>query len=203
MKLAGLVILGVLLSLSGFFSPWFPHPSAGLALTGFEVGEWIKFVPEVRAGATHLRRTNFYWPPVVAAVACALLAVRQRAHGWQRWSLISLATLISLVPFPALEEISNLEGIRANLGRLLLVGLGLLATVLAAARRQLPARVWGMALALAGAAGVVLVSLAFSTAEPMVERLLNQLIDPTLAYHLTRGGMALLTIGGIARLFDR
>jgi hypothetical protein len=192
--------LGVALILVGYFSPWVPHRTAGLALTGFEIGEWIKFAPEVLSGSSPLRRVDFYWPPAVAAMGLALLAGNSRPWHWRDWSLVVIAVILSLFPFPLLEEINDLNGIKANIGRLGLVAMGEMTCLVIIARHGLPARVRGAALLLAAGAGVILVSRAFSTAEPIVERLYDQAIDPGLGYNLTRSGMALLSMAGIIGL---
>lgn len=194
---AVLILLGVGLTLIGYFSPWVPHRAAGLAQTGFEIGEWIKFVPEVRTGASPLRRSNFYWPPVVAAIGLAMLAAGNRPWTWTNWLLVSLAALLSLFPFPLLEELKGAAGISANLGRFGLIAAGVAAAGLAVWRRQLPARIRGGILFLAAVVGLVLVSATFSAAEPIVEEVYRQLIDPGLGYNLSRSGMALLALVGI------
>jgi hypothetical protein len=195
-----LMLLGVLLILGGYFSPWVPHRAAGLALTGFEISEWIKFAPEVQTGAAPLRRASFYWPPFVAALGLALLATREPRWGWRAWLLVALSTVLSLLPFPLLEEVGDLAGIRNNLGRLALVAAGLATAALAVWRRHLPDRLRGTVMLLVGAGGTVLVTTAFSAAEPIVERLFNHLIDPGVGYHLTRGGMLLLALAGLVDL---
>ena len=193
----GLTLLGVLLILIGFFSPWVPHSTAGLALTGFEIGECIKFAPEMRGEAPPLRRTNFYWPPVVAATGLAMLAAGARSWRLGDWLLIVLAALLSLFPFPLLEEIRGLGGVTASAGRFALVALGVAAAALAVWRRALPPRIRVLVLVANGALGVWMVSTAFSEAEPIVERLYAHLIDPGLGYNLTRGGMLILVLVGI------
>jgi len=197
-----LTLLGVLFILVGFFSPWIPHSAVGLTLTGFEIGEWIKFTPEVRTGESPLRRTDFYWPPTVAAIGLAMLAAGSNRWRWLNWALVVLAALLSFLPFPLLEEVKSLDGVKANWERLALVAMGLAAAGLVAYKRQVPARARGIVLMAAAGVGVVLVSRAFSTAEPIVERLFNHLIDPGLGYNLTRGGMVLLALASTIQLFN-
>lgn len=196
----GLTLLGVLLILIGFFSPWVPHTTAGLALTGFEIGEWIKFTPEMKSEAPPLRRANFYWPPVVAATGLAMLAAGSRSWRLGNWLLIGLAALLSLFPFPLLEEIRGFGGVTASVGRFGLVTLGIATTALAIWRRALPQQVRGLVLVANGTLGTYLLSAAFSAAEPIVERLYAALIDPGLGYNLTRGGMLILVLVGILHL---
>ncbi len=195
-----LIALGIVLTLVGFFSPWIPHRAAGLALTGFELGEWIKFAPQVRDGTAGLRRADFHFPPVLATLGLLALAAGRRPWRWHHWVLTALAALVALIPFPLLEEINNPAGVRANLARLALVLGGWLAAGFVAGKRYLPAHLRGATLSLAAGAGLVLVSLAFRTAEPIIEGLYNQLMDPGVGYNLTRGGMLLLLVGGIALL---
>jgi hypothetical protein len=195
-----LILLGVPLILVGYFSPWIPHRAAGLALTGFEISEWIKFAPEVQTGTAPLRRASFYWPPFVAALGLAFLATRRHRWSWWAWLLVALSAMLSLLPFPLLEEVRDLVGIRNNLGRLALVAAGLATVALALWRRRLPDRLRGPLLLLVGVGGTVLVTTAFSAAEPIVERLYNHLIDPGVGYHLTRGGMLLLALAGLVDL---
>jgi hypothetical protein len=202
-KSTALTLVGVLLVLIGFFSPWIPHRAAGLALTGFEIGEWIKFVPEVRAGVSPVRRSNFYWPVSVAAIGLVLVAAKGHRRSWWDWMTISLAALLSLLPLPPLEEIGSMDGIRSSLGRLLLVASGMIVTGAVAYRRGLPARVRGAVLASAAGVGVVLLSRAFSAAEPIVEGLLNRSIDPGLGYNLTRAGMVLLIAAGLVQFREK
>ncbi len=197
--LSTLALVGALGVLTGFFSPWVPHESAGLVLTGFELGEWIKFAPQVQSGAASPSRAGFYWPPVVAAAGLALGCVTTRR--WARWTLLAGAVLLSLLPVPLLEEVNNWQGILASRGRIALTFLGL-TTATTVWWRQLTSRTRGAALALIAAVGLTLVSLTFSAAEPIVEQLYNHLIDPGVGYQVTRGGMAVLVVAGVLGLFQ-
>lgn len=199
-----LIVSAVLLILVGFFSPWIPHRAAGLALTGFEIGEWIKFAPEVRSGESPLRRANFYWPPVIAAIG--LLALANDAQGnwrWHNWLLALAAMALALFPLPLLEEIGNLAGIKANLGRLLMIALPMVSAILLIIRRPASRKLQGGLLLLVNVAGLVLVSQAFGHAEPIIERLYGHLIDPGLGFHMARLGMLLLALDGLLDLLSR
>jgi len=193
-----LTLLGITLILVGYFAPWIPHRAAGLSLTGFEIAEWIKFAPGVS------RRGHFYWPPIAAVLGLTMLAAGRKHRGqplW--WAPTIMAAILSLLPFPLLEEVSDLNGIQVNLERLGLTGFGLAATGLVVLQRKLSGRIWGLVLAITATASLALVSAAFSAAEPIVERLLDQLIDPGLGYHLVRGGLTFLLIAGITQSLNR
>jgi hypothetical protein len=194
----GLTVAGIILVLVGFFSPWIDHPAAGLALTGFEIGEWIKFAPEVRAGTARLNRAGFYCPSSAAAIALAMMAVSAGSHRRLRWALLIGSAAVALLPFPLVEEVSSLVGIKANWARFGLVGLGLLAVAAVAIWGQrIPFRVRGATLLVTGLAGLAAASATYAAAEPIVERLYNRLIDPGLGLTILQAGQAALATGGI------
>jgi hypothetical protein len=49
---------------------------AGLAILGLDLGEYVKFLPQVRAGTTQLWREGFYLPLVAVSLALSLCAWR-------------------------------------------------------------------------------------------------------------------------------
>jgi len=71
---------GIFLLLTGYFGPWIDHRVAGLVVTGLDLGEYVKFLPEVRSGAIPLWREAFYLPLVAASLTCSLMAFRQELH---------------------------------------------------------------------------------------------------------------------------
>lgn len=72
------LILGLALAIVGYFGPWVDHKAAALVLTGQDMGEFVKFLPEVRAGAVPMIREFFYLPPFVAALCLILLMANKR-----------------------------------------------------------------------------------------------------------------------------
>jgi hypothetical protein len=70
-----------LLALSGYLGPWVPHRAAGLVVTGLDLGEYVKFLPEVMADSIKVQREAFYLPLFTASISLALLASR-RSAGW-------------------------------------------------------------------------------------------------------------------------
>jgi hypothetical protein len=67
-----------LLILLGYFGPWFGHGAAGLVVTGLDLGEFVKFIPQVRSGDVYVWRPGFYAPLVVAGLFFALYAFGPR-----------------------------------------------------------------------------------------------------------------------------
>jgi hypothetical protein len=72
------LILGLALAIVGYFGPWVDHKTAALVLTGQDMGEFVKFLPEVRAGTAVMIREFFYLPPFAAALCLILLMASKR-----------------------------------------------------------------------------------------------------------------------------
>ena len=72
------LILGLALAIVGYFGPWVDHKTAALVLTGQDMGEFVKFLPEVRAGTAPMIREFFYLPPFAAALGLILLIASKR-----------------------------------------------------------------------------------------------------------------------------
>lgn len=106
---ASLTWAGFTLILLGYWMVWLPNPAAGLALTGLEIGEWIKFLPEVQGGVVGPREL-FYLPPIALALMMILVTCAWPNRRWQTWGMRGLAVAISLLAFPAIETI-RFEGV--------------------------------------------------------------------------------------------
>ncbi len=96
-----LLILGLTAIFVGYLKTWLPGPGAGLSFLGVEMGEWFKFVG---LGA---RRDLFYLPPITLSLILAIWTVTWSRQGWQAWLVRAVAILISLLAFPAIEDISG------------------------------------------------------------------------------------------------
>ena len=51
-----LVRLGFTIILLGYFMVWLPNRLAGLSFIGLEIGEWVKFLPQLRSGQISIDR---------------------------------------------------------------------------------------------------------------------------------------------------
>ena len=69
-----LLLCGLTLGVAGYWGPWVHHRSVALLLTGPDLGEFVKFLPPVRAGQVLAFRQIFYLPPFAAAFTLAALA---------------------------------------------------------------------------------------------------------------------------------
>jgi hypothetical protein len=88
------LLLGLALAAVGYLGPWVAHPTAALTLTGPDLGEFVKFLPQ---GAPSGRQL-FYAPAVAVVVVAALVA---RRYPWSlRAPLVLLAVPVSAQVLP-------------------------------------------------------------------------------------------------------
>jgi hypothetical protein len=88
------LLAGLVLAAAGYLGPWVAHPTAALTLSGPDLGEFVKFLPE---GAPQGRQF-FYAPAAAVAVAGALVAA---VYPWGiRLPLLFLALLMSVQLLP-------------------------------------------------------------------------------------------------------
>jgi len=71
------LIAAGLLGLAGYFGPWVSHRAAGLAVSGLDLGEYVKFIPQVMPGQIAVRREIFYFPLLAGSLMASLLASRR------------------------------------------------------------------------------------------------------------------------------
>lgn len=134
-----LLSLGLTAVFVGYLSVWLPGPGVGLQFLGVELGEWVKFLG-VGAG-----RDWFYAPPITLGLMLALWTMTWPNGRWQTWVARVMAVLISLLAFPALEDLLGSAGDQYTT-RVYLIGLvlavalfsGLLGTPIAARWPRFP-----------------------------------------------------------------
>ena len=93
------------LILAGYLSVWLPHEAAGLSFIGVELGEWVKFLPQVQSGEPAANRELFYLPPLTLAAMMVLVSARWSGRRWQTWAFRALALLVAMLAFPSLDAI--------------------------------------------------------------------------------------------------
>jgi len=95
-------LVGLVLAVAGYWGPWVDHFTVALVIPGFDLAEYVKFLPEVRAGTVPVTRELFYLPAPAAGLCLALVTgwQRRRLPGWASWSLAILAAGLALVVAP-------------------------------------------------------------------------------------------------------
>jgi hypothetical protein len=64
---------GWVLAAIGYLGPWLSHSTAALTLSGVDMAEFVKFLPEVIEGSLTITRQIFYLPPFAIVFSIALL----------------------------------------------------------------------------------------------------------------------------------
>ncbi|NLE76029.1 MAG: hypothetical protein GX605_04675 [Chloroflexi bacterium] len=101
---AGPALLGglALVGLAGYVAAWMPHVSPALRVAGLDLGEVVKFLPQVRSGEIRLVRELFYLPPLACALALLLAGWWWSGRGrWlARLAAVGGAVLAALLMLP-------------------------------------------------------------------------------------------------------
>ncbi|MCC7355588.1 MAG: hypothetical protein IT330_17755 [Anaerolineae bacterium] len=102
----GLALAGI-----GYWGPWIRHGAVALMLLGLDLGEFVKFLPQVRSGAIALQREGFYLPVIALSVTLTITAFRRdRRPGWKtRGVLSAIAIGVSLAMLPPAWSPASLQ----------------------------------------------------------------------------------------------
>jgi len=97
-----IMLFGLLLILVGYWAPWVDHPAAGLVQNGFDLSEFVKFIPQVRGGSESVVRWVFFLPLPTVALGLSILAhaLLGRNHRWLRRGLVSVSLLLLVILIP-------------------------------------------------------------------------------------------------------
>jgi hypothetical protein len=153
--------------LLAYFLPWLPHPAVGLRLIGLEMGEWVKFLPQVQSGEVGADRNLFYLPPITLGLMLSLWTTGWPNGRWQTWVMRGLAVFVSLLAFPALEAIRD-EPSSEWLLRLLLIAGVVLVAVLSGLGGRLPAMLPWLLIFLLALLGAALPTWAYLAVRPVI-----------------------------------
>ena len=94
------LILGGILGLSGYMGPWVPHHAEGLVVHGLDLGEYVKFLPQVISGQIGMQRELFYLPLFAGSLIASLIAGRRSLPRWLRTLLALAAVPLALAMLP-------------------------------------------------------------------------------------------------------
>jgi hypothetical protein len=173
-------LLGLALVFVGYFGPWFPHRTAALSVTGFELAEFAKFFPQVQGGVVAIYRSLFYIPLVVAFVLLGILASQSTMRVVRLIvPLFAVVVLLAaILPYPVVDSVRHALSTRSPLtldpqymGHLLLLLVGSVLSLLTPLARQLPRRVRGVLILLLALAAGALVGWQVALLRPLVDAL--------------------------------
>lgn len=206
--------LGLTAVFIGYLSVWLPNPAAGLSFLGLEIGEWVKFLPQVRSGEVVASRNLFYLPPITLGLMLVLLTAGWPNRRWQTWGQRLLGLAVALLAFPAIEVIRDEASSEWQL-RLWLIAMVAAIVVLSpflgrpflgrpflgrSRMDRWPRSVSGLLLVLIGLAGAFLPLWAYLAVRPAVAQVLGMPVGIGAGVWLNVAGHLLVTaVAGVKR----
>jgi hypothetical protein len=176
-----LILAGLILVLVGYWGPWVDHFAAALVIPGFDLAEYVKFLPEVRARTVPVIRELFYLPAPAAGLCLALAVgrLRRRLPKWATALLTVLAMTLALIVAPPPDFIVRFPqeaALRAEWGRqTLLAAVALLAVVVALVwASRLPRWVRPILVTLIAGTGTAVPLWQFFAVRPAIDRAYNK-----------------------------
>ena len=174
---------------------WLPGPGAGLSLLGIEMGEWFKFL------GLGSRRDLFYLPPITLGLMLAIWTMTWPQNDWRAWTMRLLAILVSLLAFPAVEDIIGPVREQYTL-RVLLIGVVLIVAVFSGLWRPQGRQLilpWTL-LTLLGFVGALLPTWQYLAIRPFTSELFGVSLGIGLGVWLNLVGNLLVTGVGLSEI---
>jgi hypothetical protein len=106
-KIQLILKLGFTTILLGYLVVWLPQPVVGLSFIGLEMGEWVKFLPQVRSGEIMAAKDLFYVPPITLSFMLLLWTLDWPNRRWKTWGMRIVAVFVSMLTLPAIEVVQN------------------------------------------------------------------------------------------------
>jgi hypothetical protein len=182
---------GCTVILAGYLMVWLPHESAGLSFIGVEIGEWVKFLPQVQAGQITPGRDLFYLPPITLGLIIALFTSGWPNRQGTTWLMRGLAVLVSLLAFPSIDAI-RFEPASEWLLRLLMIGLVIVVALASSVISRLDRRIIWATIVLIALFGCLLPSWTFFAVRPAVVELFHAPVGPGSGVWLNATGHLLI-----------
>lgn len=181
------MLVGLVLAAVGYLGPWVAHPTAGLTLTGPDLGEFVKFLP----GGAPPGRQLFYAPAVAVALLVALYAQR---YPWVvRAPLLLVGLLMSLQLLPPAWNLAVLRSSELRAQTLALAACWILLAAHAWLGR-VPRRWSGVGATLASLAAGILITWQYLRLRPAV----GAVYSASAAYLPVGWGVVLCLTGLVA-----
>ncbi len=192
-----LLRVGFTAILLGYFLVWLPQPVVGLSFIGLELGEWVKFIPQLRSGELGINRNIFYLPPITLSLMIILWTTNWPNNNWQTWVTRFLAIVIAFLTFPALESILG-EPPAQWLFRILLISLVVIFAAVMPLVQKWPHTLTGIipwiAIMLLGFVGGILPTWAYFSITPVVEELVRTHVGAGLGLWLNLSGHLMASV---------
>lgn len=195
-----LALLGGLLlaAIGASFAPWVSRPPAALVLTGPDLAEFVKFLPEVRNGSLRVNRLLFLLPLFVATFSLSLTVASRRLvyPGWVRWLVMIVVVPLALTLLPPIWSPAVLLSSEFRLQTaacLLCLGLVVVSHWL----RGIPIRPLLVSLTLVSLAAAGLSLWQFFTTREAIARAYASPIVPGWGIWLTLVGFGLFILGAL------
>ena len=195
----GLLAAGFTAILLGYLSLWLRGPGVGLSFLGLEMGEWFKFL------GLGPRRDLFYLPPIILGLMLEIWTLTWPAgdgFDWRAWAVRILGVSVSLLAFPAVEDISG--PVREQyLMRVILIGLVVIVAVFSAfwrpqgAWRRLP---W-LLLTVLGVLGALLPTWLLMQVQPFLGDIIGVPVRTGIGFWLNMAGNVLVAATCLYQVF--
>jgi hypothetical protein len=195
-----LLLLGFTAVFVGYLSIWLRGPGVGLSFLGVELGEWFKFL------GLGPRRDLFYLPPITLGLMLAVWTMTWPATSgfdWRAWVVRALAAIVSLLAFPAVEDISGPVREQYFL-RVVLIGVVIVVALLSAiwrpkgGWRRLP---WLLIAAL-GLIGALLPTWLYVQVQPFLSDILGVPVSAGIGLWLNVLGNSLIVFTSLYQMFS-
>lgn len=188
----------LILAAVGYWGPWVSHRAAALVISGLDLAEYVKFLPEYRDGRIRVVREGFYLPLLTLSLALSTLSWREsmrwpvglRAIGW----LASISTAMAMLPPAWSPAVLRLPEFRLQV---LAIGLCLVVAITVPLwhRRRVAWLAWAIAALSVVAAAVPIVQ--FLTIRPALDRVYGRPIMIGWGPGVMAIGLAMLAISAV------
>ena len=215
------------LALAGYWLPWLTHPVAALRLNGYELSEWVTFLPGVRDGSLPLSRLVFLLPlgclalllglasswhasppphlltavssrPASPTPRSGLSALLPAIKGWGGWGMLLLSLFCTFIVFPPYPYLLTAYADPEYRTQLFVASLGLVVLLLALyLPSDLKATLQVVLAVLGGALGLWSLLLL----RPVASDLLGSTWAIGIGWPIMLAGFVLLAWVGIRELF--
>lgn len=199
-----LLPLGWALAGIGYYGPWIRHPTAALTVSGVDMGEFVKFLPDVLDGSLSIVRQVFYLPPFALVIGIALMIGSQRLE-YPR--LLRLAILILAVPtsLQLLPPAWSPATLMTAEFRLQAMGLALCWLLLAGSllMRQVPLRFTGSLACILALAAAATTAWAYLLIKPSIDHVYATVPAVGWGFAVCQAGLALTALACLALVLQR